>query len=141
MNMARIESHPGLFGNPYMDTKSKTHEANPQKGFVVQINASENFGLTTWTRDTESRAGVQGLTHRILLRPAFFSANRHGSSWHVRGNCPPPIHCLDEQCELRRRQNHLTVHDRRPDKLAALEALVTQFGMQALRLPRSSLLL
>ena len=28
-----------------MDTKSKTHEANPQKGFVVQINASENFGL------------------------------------------------------------------------------------------------
>jgi hypothetical protein len=43
--MARIESHPGLFGNPYMDTKSKTHEANPQKGFVVQINASENFGL------------------------------------------------------------------------------------------------
>src|ERR1700722_5312406 len=45
MNMARIESHPGLFGNPYMDTKSKTHEANPQKGFVVQINASENFGL------------------------------------------------------------------------------------------------
>src|SRR6202034_2234311 len=47
MNMARIESHPGLFGNPYMDTKSKTHEANPQKGFVVQINASENFGLVT----------------------------------------------------------------------------------------------
>ena len=28
-----------------MDTKLKTHEANPQKGFVVQINASENFGL------------------------------------------------------------------------------------------------
>jgi hypothetical protein len=47
MNMARIESHPGLFGNPYMDTKSKTHEANPQKGFVVQINASENFGLAS----------------------------------------------------------------------------------------------
>jgi hypothetical protein len=47
MNIARIESHPGLFGNPYMDTKLKTHEANPQKGFVVQINASENFGLET----------------------------------------------------------------------------------------------
>ena len=31
-----------------MDTKSKTHEANPQKGFVVQINASENFGLVAW---------------------------------------------------------------------------------------------
>jgi hypothetical protein len=31
-----------------MDTKSKTHEANPQKGFVVQINASENFGLGRW---------------------------------------------------------------------------------------------
>ncbi len=28
-----------------MDTKLKTHDANPQKGFVVQINASENFGL------------------------------------------------------------------------------------------------
>lgn len=32
-----------------MDTKSKTHEANPQKGFVVQINASENFGLAIAT--------------------------------------------------------------------------------------------
>ncbi len=28
-----------------MDTKLKLNEANPQKGFVVQVNASENFGL------------------------------------------------------------------------------------------------
>jgi hypothetical protein len=35
-----------------MDTKSKTHEANPQKGFVVQINASENFGLTSERKGT-----------------------------------------------------------------------------------------
>jgi hypothetical protein len=37
-----------------MDTKSKTHEANPQKGFVVQINASENFGLAA----TDFRKGA-----------------------------------------------------------------------------------
>src|SRR5277367_321301 len=101
--------------------------ANQPRGRAARWGRPAAAGsLTTWTRDTESRAGVQGLTHRILLRPAFFSANRHGSSWRVRRNCPPPIHCLDEQCELRRRQNHLTVHDRRPDKLAALEALGEQ---------------
>ena len=45
-----------------MDTKSKTHEANPQKGFVVQINASENFGLD-WSP-----------VEHIILRPVILHA-------------------------------------------------------------------
>ncbi len=55
-----------------MDTKSKTHEANPQKGFVVQINASENFGLTVhrscdsaelaWNSDGAGQGGPAPLT-------------------------------------------------------------------------------
>ena len=61
-----------------------------------------------------------------MLKPAFFSANGHRFSWYLRSNRPTPVHRLDEQCELRRRQNHLAIHDRRPDELAALEALGKQ---------------
>src|ERR1700733_14948517 len=78
MNMARIESHPGLFGNPYMDTKSKTHEANPQKGFVVQINASENFGLkhrVQWLRREQKRD--QKLEARLPQRLKVIADEHH----------------------------------------------------------------
>ena len=49
---------------------------------------------------------------------------------------------IEHIAELRRRDRNDTVRSvDRPDELAALQPLVTQFGMQALRLPRSSLLL
>src|SRR5271157_5959419 len=76
---------------------------------------------------TESRFDVQGLASGILLKPDFFSANGRRFSWHFRSNRSPPVHRLDEQCELGWRQKHLAIHDRRPDKPAALEA----FGEQA----------
>src|SRR5277367_959353 len=75
---------------------------------------------------TESRFDVQGLASRIWLKPAFFSANGRRFSWHFRSNRPPPVHRLDEQCELGRRQKHLAIHDRRPDKPATLEAFSEQ---------------
>jgi hypothetical protein len=67
-----------------MDTKSKTHEANPQKGFVVQINASENFGLefhytpkhASWLNMVEIEIGVlrgQCLDRRIGERVTLVS--------------------------------------------------------------------
>ena len=48
---------------------------------------------------------------------------------------------IEQKSQLRGCQDHAAIHDRRPNELAALQPLVTQFGMQALRLPRSSLLL
>ena len=73
---------------------------------------------------------VAGIARRRIRTVALRQATAFGgwirSSWHVRGDCPPPIHRLDEQCELRRRQNHLAVHDRRPDKLAGLEGVGEQ---------------
>jgi hypothetical protein len=71
---------------------------------------------------TESRFDVQGLRLEYCSSQHFFSANGRRFSWHFRSNRPPPVHRLDEQCELGRRQKHLAIHDRRPDKPAALEA-------------------
>ena len=48
---------------------------------------------------------------------------------------------IEQRGELDRRQLHHPVHDRRPAERSLLQLLVTQLGMQALRLPRSSLLL
>ena len=59
----------------------------------------------------------------------------------ARGRCPP-LASVKQRRQLRRRQRDPTGRARRrPDELALFQPLVTQFGMQALRLPRSSLLL
>jgi hypothetical protein len=68
-----------------MDTKSKTHEANPQKGFVVQINASENFGLT-------SQAVAFGFQAATIPTPLVTDPLRLGlaaASHVVRGSVKP----------------------------------------------------
>src|SRR3984885_12556076 len=93
MNMARIESHPGLFGNPYMDTKSKTHEANPQKGFVVQINASENFGLKQLTHCA--------LRSSWLKCPAFTSCRTRREKTWMAGPSPAMTDVTDWSLSLR----------------------------------------
>ena len=55
--------------------------------------------------------------------------------------CRPPFAPFEQRRQLPCRQRDRARTRHRPDELAALQPLVTQFGMQALRLPRSSLLL
>ena len=76
-----------------MDTKSKTHEANPQKGFVVQINASENFGLVLAHLDCDEKSneipavqtllGSLALTGSVVTVDAMHCQKKHSSK-------PPP---------------------------------------------------
>jgi hypothetical protein len=51
-----------------MDTKIKAHEANPQKGFVVQVNASENFGLAVIERNLGAYGEVIQRMRRVADR-------------------------------------------------------------------------
>lgn len=48
---------------------------------------------------------------------------------------------IEHIAELRGGDRDNTISRRRPDEPTTFQTLVTQFGMQALRLPRSSLLL
>jgi len=45
MNMPESNHIPADLGTPTWTQNQRAYKPNPQKGFVVQCNASENFGL------------------------------------------------------------------------------------------------
>src|SRR6266568_503783 len=69
MNMPESNHIPADLGIPHMDTKLKAYEPNPREGLVVQLSASENFGLTLAGNRRARRALVEAAwTYRYPAR-------------------------------------------------------------------------
>jgi hypothetical protein len=129
LDLQRLELYRGLRCLQF--ALAGQRECAQSGGVIRQFGRSErhvaNLSGAALANQNQERIGALSHQHWLRRRRRCYRAT--------------PIHRLDQHGKLRRCERHRSIYNRRPHEAALLETLVTQFGMQALRLPPSSLLL
>ena len=76
MNMPESNHIPADLGTPTWTQNQRAYKPNPQKGFVVQRNASENFGVDSDDARTAPMCSDHH-THGLILADAKFRFQNH----------------------------------------------------------------